>query len=93
MVDLGGLRKGTNGRNAVMNNLSTQEKGPKYIDALWVIPRKGTNGVSTNGVTANLSFLFDRGTSWDTPVNLLSSSQKCQGVPFSPICRKSLLWR
>ena len=26
-----------------------------------------------------------------TPVNLLVSSQKCQGVPFSPICQKSLL--
>ena len=26
-----------------------------------------------------------------TPVNLLVSSQKCQGVPFSPICQHSLL--
>ena len=26
-----------------------------------------------------------------TPVNLLLSSQKCQGVPFSPICQNSLL--
>ena len=31
--------------------------------------RKGRNGVSTNGVTA--IFLFDRGTFWGTPVNLL----------------------
>ena len=39
--------------------------------------RKGTNGVSTNGVTANIMF-FDRGTFWViTPVNLLLSSQKC----------------
>ena len=56
-----------------------------------VIIRKGTNGVSTNEVTANFSF-FDRGTFWGTPVNvLLSSSQKCQCVPFLPICRDSLL--
>ena len=51
--------------------------------------RKGTNGVSTTGVTANSTFLLH----WDllgTPVNLLLSSQKCQGVPFSPICRISL---
>ena len=44
--------------------------------------RKGTNGVSTNGVAANLMF-FDRDL-LGTPVNLLSS-QKCQGAPFSPI--------
>ena len=47
-----------------------------------VAHRKGTNGVSTNGVTANLMF-FDRDFS-GTPVNLLLSSQKCQGVSFSP---------
>ena len=51
--------------------------------------RKGTNGVSTHGVSANLMF-FDRDC-LGTPVNLLSSSQKCQGVPFSPISRNSLL--
>ena len=42
-----------------------------------------TNGVSTYGVAAKLvsvdSFLFG------TPVDILSSSRKCQGVPFSPI--------
>ena len=42
--------------------------------------RKGTSGVSTNGVTANL-MCFDSGTFFGTPVNLLLSSQKCQGVP------------
>ena len=52
--------------------------------------RKGTNGVGTNGVTADF-MLFDRGTLLGAPVNLLLSSQKCQGVPFSPICQKSLL--
>ena len=30
--------------------------------------RKGTNGVSTNGVTANCMFLFDRGTFWVLPL-------------------------
>ena len=33
---------------------------------------------------------FDRGT-LGTPVNLLESSQKCQGIPFSLICQNSLL--
>ena len=47
--------------------------------------RKGTNEVSTNCVTANV-MLFDRGTFW-TPVNLFVFIQKCQGVPFSPICQ------
>ena len=49
--------------------------------------RKGTNGVSTNGLTANLMFLLTEGPSWLLPLNLLLSSQKCQGVPFSPIRR------
>ena len=47
--------------------------------------RKGTNGVSTNGVTATCMF-FDKRTFWViTPGNPLLASQKCQGVPFSPI--------
>ena len=45
--------------------------------------RKGTNGVSTDGVTANVMF-FDRDF-LVAPVNLLLSPQKCQGLPFSPI--------
>ena len=53
--------------------------------------RKGANGVSTNGVTADVSF-FDRDL-LGTPVNLLLSSQKCQCVPFSSIRRNSLLSR
>ena len=40
-------------------------------------------------IIANLLF-FDRDL-LGTPVNLLLPSQKCQGVPFSPICRNSLL--
>ena len=42
--------------------------------------RKGANGVITNGVTVICMF-FDRDF-LGTPVNLLLSSQKCQGVPF-----------
>ena len=63
---------------------------------IYVIPpatngvRMGQNGVSTNGVTADFN-LFDRGTFWGTPANLLLSSQKCQGVPLFPIRRNSLL--
>ena len=51
--------------------------------------RKGTNGVSTNGVTANL-MLFDRGTFWVIPLTYFDLYKKCQGVPFSPVCQNSL---
>ena len=37
--------------------------------------RKGTNGVSTNAVTAISFYVFDRGIFVGTPVNLLLSSQ------------------
>ena len=47
---------------------------------------KWTNGVSTNG-TANFMFLIEG--LFRTPVNILVYSQKCQGVPFSPICQNS----
>ena len=53
--------------------------------------RKATNGVRTTGVTTILCCLFvclfDRGSFGGTPVNLLVSSQKCQGVLFWPICQ------
>ena len=52
--------------------------------------RKGTNGVSTNGVTANV-MLFDKGTFLVLLLICFSSSQTCQGVPFSPIFQNSLL--
>ena len=44
------------------------------------------NGVGTDGVAADV-MCFERGTFWGTPVNLLLSFQKCQGVPFSSICQ------
>ena len=47
--------------------------------------RKGTNGVSTNGVTANFMFLTEG--LFGYSVNLLVYSQKCQGVHVSPICQ------
>ena len=34
---------------------------------------------------------FDRGTFLGTPIHLLLSSQKRQGVPLSPICQNSFL--
>ena len=50
--------------------------------------RRGTNGVSANGVSANCHFL-DRDL-LGTPVNVLLFlySQKYQGVPFSSICHE-----
>ena len=47
---------------------------------------KGQMGSALMG-PLRISCFFDRGTFLDTPVNLLLSSQKCQGVPFSPICQ------
>ena len=64
--------------------------------------RKGTNGVGTSGVTANFMFFWQRDL-LGTPVNLLLSSQKWQGVPFfpnlskfisvDPICPQSTNWQ
>ena len=53
---------------------------------------KGTNGVSTDGVSANFMQFFPRDFR-GTPVNLLLSSRKCQGAPFSAICQNQLLLR
>ena len=68
--------------------------GPLHIGfSHWAKPpnpsRKGTNGVSTHGFTANCMF-FDTDF-LGTPGNLLLSSQKCQGVSFPSICQNSLL--
>ena len=52
--------------------------------------RKGTNGVSTSGGHCKL-YVFGQRDLLGIPVNLFLSSQKCQGVPFSPICQNSLL--
>ena len=51
-----------------------------YIHILHKHLGKWTDGVSTNGVTANVMFFVDRGTFWVLPVNLLLSPQKCLGV-------------
>ena len=40
--------------------------------------------------TCKLQFVWQRD-SWVTPVNLLSSSRKCQGIPFSQTCRNSFI--
>ena len=52
--------------------------------------RKGTNGVSTNGVTA-VFMCFDRRCLLVLALNLLLGFPKCQGVPVSTICQNSLL--
>ena len=52
--------------------------------------RKGTNGVSTNGVTANV-MCFDRGTFGVLPLTYCYLPQKCQGIPVCQICLNSLL--
>ena len=45
--------------------------------------RKGTNGFSTNGVTANL-FLFEGGTFWVLPLTYFCLPQKVPGCTFFP---------
>ena len=62
-----------------------------WYDIILHVFRKGTNGVSTNGVTVNIMFFFLQRDILGTPVYLRLSSQKCQGVPFSPSCQNSLL--
>ena len=86
--ELADLGKGnsSNSNNSNSNNINATTNNDNNSND----NRKGTNRVSTNGVTANLTS-FDRGTFWGTPVNLLLSSQKCQGVPLSPICQNQLL--
>ena len=51
--------------------------------------RRGTNGVSTNGVTANFMF-FDRGTFGVLPLTYLYLPKSARAYLF-PICRNSLL--
>ena len=101
---MGGSRRGTNGVSTnVRKHKGTRKREyarahnatPHVCPATFLMfvqryPRKGTNGVSTNGVTA-IFVLFDRGNFLGTPVDLLLSSHTCQGVPFSPICQNSLL--
>ena len=54
---------------------------------MMIVDRRGTNGVSTNEVTANLVFLLTEDL-LGTLVNLLLYSQKCQGDSFLPIRSK-----
>ena len=49
--------------------------------------RKGTNGVSTNGVTANL-MLFDRGTFWVLPLTYVNLP-KCAKTYLFPQSAKT----
>ena len=65
---------------------SAADSGPESEPGLGSALGKGQMGsaLSTNGVTAIIFMFFDRGTFLDTPVSLLLSSPKCQGVPFSP---------
>ena len=46
---------------------------------------KGQMGSALMG-SLQITYLFDRDF-WVTPVDLLLSSQNCQGVPFSAICQ------
>ena len=49
--------------------------------------RKGTNGVSTNGATANFR-LFDRGTFWVLLFTCFYLPKSARACPFSPICKE-----
>ena len=79
--------QGNTGRKLCMENDKDDDGliSPDEFDGI----RNGTNGVSTNGVTANFVFVLQRDL-LGIPVNILLPSQEFQGVAFSPICRNSL---
>ena len=74
----------------------------KTCDPLWLRPplpkprvnamrasiRKGTNGVGTNGVTANCLF-FDRWTYWVLPLIYFCLPKSARAFLFPPICQNS----
>ena len=62
---------------------------PPLVRAARAQVGKGQMG-SALMVSLQVSCFCDRDF-WGIPVNLLLSPQKCQGVPFSPICQHSLL--
>ena len=73
----------TNNNNDNDNNSGDSARGGPHLLRL-----KGTNGVSTNGVTATFMFFVGRGTFWVLPSTyLLLSSQNCQGVFFSDLSK------
>ena len=50
--------------------------------------RRGTTGVSTDGVAANFVF-FDRGIFWVLPLTYFYISQSARAYLFPPICQIS----
>ena len=56
------------------------------LSAASIIVRKGTHGVSTNGVTANYMF-FDRGIFGVLPWTYLYLPKSARAYLFPPICR------
>ena len=73
------------GRFAPAEGRSCSSRTPEFLDsrfADWArTPRKGTNGVSTNGVTANFMF-FDRGTFWVLPLTYFHIPKSARAYLF-----------
>ena len=67
-------------------------RDPGIAEPACRLHRKGTNGVSTNEVTANFMF-FDRGTFWVLPLTYFDLPKIARAYPFSPICQNSVLLR
>ena len=63
--------------------LPSGASGVRTLALLRMSFRKGTNGVSTNGVTANFMFL-DRGTFWALPLTYIFIIPKVPGCTFFP---------
>ena len=74
---------------ALLTGPSPARQGNSRRKAREGVARKRTDGVGTNGVSANFMFFYS-GTFW-TLINLLLYSQKCQGTFCPPICRNGLL--
>ena len=62
-----------------------------YIYIYIYIYTRGTDGVSTNGVTANLMF-FDRGTFWVLPLIYCYLPTSASAYLFPRICQISLIY-
>ena len=87
-----GSRKGTNGVILLLNKLIVVIviMIVRVIAIVIEVSRRGTNGVSTNGVTANLRF-FAGGTFWVLPLTYFYIPKSARAHLFPPICQNPLL--
>ena len=79
--------------NTINKHTETGPRGRAPLAGPGPLPhgaRKETNGVSTNGVTANFMF-FDRGTFCVLLLTYFYLPKSARAYFFSPMCQKKLL--